>query len=494
MWQPKERIKYKPVPGRWPTAAQATSSKLFSPLKNGRLELEQRTWIPAMVPWRATEEGEVTPAVIDWYRRFAQGRPGAIVIEATGVRDIPSGPLLRAGHDKYIEGLAKIVSAVRQASGGHTRLFIQLIDFLTVRRRIAAELYIERYLPNVERYAQALALASDASESEIRNRLLTLDKDQLKDVLSPRDHSDLMYGFRDRVSDLNNPAIAELPKILPQQFADAALRAQHAGFDGVELHFAHAYTMASFLSHTNNRQDNYGGSLENRLRLPMEIFHAVRKTLSQDQVVGARQLSEECIDNGSELSDSAYFATQFAAQGMDFISVSRGGKFDDAKQPKVGSAVYPYTGRSGYECMPQYVSDQAGPFGRNIEPTAEIRKKIRDSGLTTPVVVAGGFHNFEQAEDALTNNKADIIGFARQSMADPDWFEKVRRGKGSEVRLCEYTNYCEGLDQKHKQVTCNLWDRTNLDEPGCAKSHDNRRRLIAPDWQPLTIKPDSGGS
>ena len=66
------------------------------------MTLESRTWVPAMVPWRATEEGFVTQNILDWYGRFAEGRPGAIVVEATGVRDIPSGPLLRIGHDRFI--------------------------------------------------------------------------------------------------------------------------------------------------------------------------------------------------------------------------------------------------------------------------------------------------------------------------------------------------------------------------------------------------------
>jgi 2,4-dienoyl-CoA reductase-like NADH-dependent reductase (Old Yellow Enzyme family) len=88
-----------------------------------------------MVPWRATEDGLVTQDNIDWYRRFAEGRPGALVVEATGVRDIPSGPLLRIGHDRFLPGLKKLVEAVREGSDGQTKLFIQVIDFLSVKRR-----------------------------------------------------------------------------------------------------------------------------------------------------------------------------------------------------------------------------------------------------------------------------------------------------------------------------------------------------------------------
>ena len=167
---------------------------------------------------------------------------------------------------------------------------------------------------------------------------------------------------------------------------------------------------------------------------------------------------------------------------MDFLSLSRGGKFDDAKQPSVGWAAYPYTGPSGYECMPQYVSDERGPFGRNVDPTSAIRAAVRAAGLATPVVVTGGIHGFGQAEALLAEGSADVVGLARQSLADPDWFEKVRRGRGAEVIVCEYTNYCEALDQKHHQVTCQLWDREALNEPGVSKSRDGKRRLVPPAW------------
>jgi 2,4-dienoyl-CoA reductase-like NADH-dependent reductase (Old Yellow Enzyme family) len=251
----------------------------------------------------------------------------------------------------------------------------------------------------------------------------------------------------------------------------------------VELHYAHAYTMSSFLSATNTRADGFGGSLQKRLRLPLAVLQDVRARVGDNYPVGCRFLSQECITGGTDLPESRRIGIAFAAAGMDFISLSRGGKFDDAKQPKVGEAAYPYTGVSGYECMPGYISDDFGPFERNVEPTAAIRGAIREAGFDTPVVVAGGIHTFNQAERLLAGDKADIVGFARQALADPDWFEKVRSGCGDQVRLCQYTNYCEGLDQKHKQVTCNLWDRLDLDEPGIRRSRDKRRRLTAPDWR-----------
>ncbi|HEX3280637.1 MAG TPA: hypothetical protein VHR36_05350, partial [Pyrinomonadaceae bacterium] len=141
MWKFKNPIRH-PIPEtRWPTAEEAQRSLLFQPIRVGPLELESRTWVPAMVPWRATDDGFVTQDNLDWYRRFAEGRPGALVVEATGVRDIPSGPLLRIGHDRFLPGLKQLVQTVKEASGGHTKLFIQIIDFLSVKRRPEREKY-----------------------------------------------------------------------------------------------------------------------------------------------------------------------------------------------------------------------------------------------------------------------------------------------------------------------------------------------------------------
>lgn len=442
-----------------------------------------------MVPWRATEDGFVTEDNIDWYKRFAEGRPGAIVIEATGVRDIPSGPLLRIGHDRFIQGLKKLVDVVREASNGETKLFIQIIDFLSVRRRPEKTKYFQRFFTLQSHHCELLAeVLNDASwygasETEVRNYLANASEEIIERVLDERELQSLRYGYRERVTDLHLPHIKELPFVLPDIFASAAVRAREAGFDGVELHYAHAYTMASFLSAGNTRDDGYGGERENRVRLPLEVYRKVREKVGDDYCVGVRFLSDDVIEGGNRIEDAKYFGVEFARAEFDFLSISKGGKFEDAKQPKVGHAVYPYTGKSGYECMPTYISDAVGPFGRNIPLVAEIKHAVNDAGFSTPIVGAGGIGTFELAESILERGEADIIGFARQALADPDWFLKVRLGYGDEVVRCNYTNYCEALDQMHKQVTCKFWDRKNLDEPDVKLTEDGRRRLIAPRWE-----------
>jgi 2,4-dienoyl-CoA reductase-like NADH-dependent reductase (Old Yellow Enzyme family) len=483
MWRPPERIRYEPRPGRWPTAAEAAGSRLFSEVQVGQVTLAQRTWVPAMVPWRASEDGVVTPDVLDWYRCFARGRPGAIVVEATGIREVPSGPLLRIGHDRFLRGLRELVRVVREASDGQTRLFIQIIDFLTIRRRPDPARYFAQFLAITARHRAAHG-HDEASDETMRTWLASLPREQLETVLDAREFESLDAGYRERVTDVHLPAIRELPERLPRLFAEAASRAREAGFDGVELHYAHAYTMASFLSRLNSRTDGYGGDAASRARLPLEVFATVRAAVGHDFALGCRFLADECIAGGSVVDDAVHFGAAFARAGMDFLSLSRGGKFDDAKQPKVGEAAYPYTGRSGYECMPSYYSDATGPFGRNLVPVARIRAAVREAGFTTPVVAAGGIYNFAQAEAVLAAEQGDIVGFARAALADPDWFRKVASGRGQDVRVCLYTNYCEALDQRHRQVTCELWDREALSEPGVKRSHDGKRRLTPPEWDP----------
>jgi len=368
---------------------------------------------------------------------------------------------------------------VREASGGQTRLFLQIIDFLRIRRRPPRDAFLGRHLAITDAHRAASGRATD---DEVRAWLSGLDGDALAAVLTPRELEALTFGARERVTDLELPQIRELPAVLPGLHAAAARRAQAAGFDGVELHFAHAYTMASFLSARNDRADGWGASLEGRVRLPVDVVRAVRAATDPGFVVGARMLAEECIPGGSTVDDVAFFAERLAAAGLEFLSLSRGGKFEDAKQPKVGWAAYPYTGQSGWECMPTVYADERGPFGRNLAASGAIRAHLRAAGFELPVVVAGGISSFAQAEEILSRRLADIVGAARQSLADPDWFKKLRAGRGAEVRRCSYTNYCEGLDQMHKTVTCKLWDHLDVADAGDDLSDDGRRRLVAPPW------------
>ena len=486
MWKPPERVRHSLLSTVWPTAEQAKRSPLYEPIRLGEsLQLRERTWVPAMVPWRATADGRITPDVLDWYGRFADGQPGAIVVEATGIRDIPSGPLLRIGHDRYVEGLKQLVETVRERSAGQTRLFIQLIDFLQIRRRPDPNRFFREFWSVTDHHRQRLAsvLGTDdwlrCDEADIRSAVSQAEPEIQERILSAREWEDLQRGYRERVTDTHLPHIAQLPQVLPALFSQAAQRAEAAGFDGVELHYAHAYTMASFLSAHNTRTDGYGGPIEHRLRLPVEVAQAVQDAVSSSFVVGCRFLCDEVIEGGNRISDALVIGETLARSGLDFLSLSTGGKFEDAQQPKIGHAVYPYTGQSGYECMPTKISDEQGPFARHVPKQSLIRSHMRAKGLQTPTIVAGGICTFDQADRILREGDGDIVAAARQSLADPDWFLKMRLGRGTEIRRCEYTNYCEALDQRHKMVTCRLWDRKERQN---VTTTPDGRRTVAPPW------------
>ena len=469
-----------------------TTPLLFQPLTFGSLRLHTRSWVPAMVPWRSNEAGEATPEVLAWYARFAQGQPGALVVEATGVRDVKSGPLLRISADHYVPGLRRLTDTVRAASQGRTRLFVQLIDFLAIRRRPEKAVWVRRFWQLKALHRERLCAITgssqwlDMTETELRDAALALPHAMFLRVLEEREVEELEMGWRERVTDTQQAHIQALPQTLTALFAAAARRARAAGFDGVELHCAHAYTLASFLSRRNERTDGYGGTRAARARLPLEIVAAVRAAVGADFVVGVRLLGDEAIAGGSTIDDAQDYALWFAQAGVEFVSVSRGGKFEDARQPKVGEAAYPYTGPSGHACMPT-IKSHGDPRGVNLPLARTIRAHVRAGGWQTPIVGAGGIDHMALAERALQTGDCDLVAAARQTLADPDWWRKAELGREHEVRRCSYTNYCEGLDQRHKQVTCRLWDRdlTTLDsDGGLSCSLDGKRRLLAPPWQP----------
>src|SRR5262249_13552034 len=145
-------------------------------------------------------------------------------------------------------------------------------------RRPTKENFFRRYLELDIGYRKRLGellqdpVWEDTDEQAVRERMLSLSEEQIAQLLRPRDLGSYRFGYRERVTDLDKPHIRDLPAVLPELFAKAALRCAEAGFDGVELHFAHAYTMAGFLSALNTRDDGYGGPRENRVRLPLEVY------------------------------------------------------------------------------------------------------------------------------------------------------------------------------------------------------------------------------
>src|SRR5262249_37129079 len=153
------RVRHPLPPARWPTREEAACARWFSPIQIGRsLTAAERTWVPAMVPWRATEDGFVTPEVLEWYARFAEGQPGVLVVEAPATGDSAGAPLLRRGGAGSPRGPPPLGDAVRGGRGGRPRLFIQTLDSLAVRRRPEPRRFFGRYLEITDSLRAQIAL------------------------------------------------------------------------------------------------------------------------------------------------------------------------------------------------------------------------------------------------------------------------------------------------------------------------------------------------
>lgn len=365
--------------------------KLFEPYTiNGKLKLRNRIIMPALVTRLATEEGRVTGELLDRYLLYARGGTGLIITEAVSVKKQKSGPLLRLSDDDHIPELLDLTRRVHGETGA--KIAPQLIHFLKISKS----------------------------------------------------------GYRQRVEDLAPEEVKEIPGL----FAQAAARSRAAGFDAVELHFAHAYTMASFLSRHNHRRDDYGGKLKNRLRLAEEVVGAARRALGEDFVLGVRMNGDEFTLGGNTLEQAKPIALRLAELGIDYVSISAGGKFEDAIA-RQGEPLVPYTGYSGHRTMPPLWM----PEKVNVYLAADIRNTLLEAGFHTPVAAAGRIPNAEVAESLLRKGEADLVAVGRPTLCDPFWPNKSREGREREILKCVYCNRCKEADEAFQKVYCAQWAR-----------------------------------
>lgn len=391
---------------------------LFSPLKINSMTLPNRIVVPAMVTRLSGEDGFVNDDITDRYVRFAKGGAGLVVLEAMAVHRSKSGPLLRVGDDEFVPGLRDLRKKMGDVGAGCA--IPQIIHFLKISRS----------------------------------------------------------GWRQKVEDLS---VEDIQRIVTD-YASAGVRCIEAGYDGVELHMAHAYTLSSFLSKLNRRRDDYGGSLEKRLRLPVEVVRAVRGAVGDEFPIGVRFDGEECIKGGYTAHEAKLIALRLVQAGVDYISVSAGGKFEDA-QPREGEPLYPYTGYSGERCMP----GRNYPNAANLYITSAIKGFLRDNGVDAPVVATGKINTPELARRILNDGDADLIGIARPILSDPDWPRKVESGNFNKVIRCCYANVCKAKDERFQTVTCFLWPKGEIQAP---ESDDTQ----APTWGDEGAKLTADGS
>jgi 2,4-dienoyl-CoA reductase-like NADH-dependent reductase (Old Yellow Enzyme family)/thioredoxin reductase len=219
-------------------------------------------------------------------------------------------------------------------------------------------------------------------------------------------------------------------KRLVQSFAQAARRAKEAGYDMVTIHGAHGYLINAFVSpFSNKRRDEYGGSMENRMRFPLEIYHAVRAMVGDDYPVGYRMSADEFIDGGLTLDDGRMIAKKLEGSGVDYLDVS--------------CAIY--------ESTPMMCAPMDMPLGYLTHLAAAIKQVVE-----IPVIATGRINDMVFAERILENNQADYVHMVRAFHADPEILVKARKGEMDDICMCMACNKCVDVLLKNLPIICTV--------------------------------------
>ena len=389
----------------------ASNSILFTPIAIGKLTLPGRLIKTATAETRASDDGFVTPALIDFYLPMAKGGTPLIITGNIYVsRDGKSAPhQVGADHDDKIPGLTELVAAVH-AHG--SRMFAQLNH---CGRQV------------VPRFAGVPEAVSASSVTE------------------------LVTGTHPRALTL-----AEIQRIVAR-YADAAERCKKAGFDGVQIHAANGYLMSQFLTpYTNRRTDDYGGSLERRTRMLRDVFGAIRSRVGPDFPVIIKMNGSDYLPlrPGLKTPELVEIAAIMEREGADAIEISVGhyesgmvmvhGTFGRCLRNMVeGSMAYlPFFRRWFFRLswpMIAVLFDLIWPprQGFNLIYAQEFKKR-----LTIPVICVGGFLAREAMEAAIEQGRCDIVSAGRAFIADPLLYRHLRTGEPGP--RCVDCNACIG--------------------------------------------------
>jgi len=254
-------------------------------------------------------------------------------------------------------------------------------------------------------------------------------------------------------NELNGQAVAPSPrwkyreitkgeiKTVIQKFTQAVEICQQAGFDGAEVHGAHGYFINQFFSPlTNQRQDEYGGTVEKRLRLAKELIKTMRQAAGEKFLLLYRHSAIDGLPSGTTIEDSILLAQTLEAYGLDIFDVSAGFGAESALS----------------------IPDASAPLATHAHLAAQIKAHI-----SIPVIAVGRMHSPEVAEKVLAAGKADLIALARQLLADPYWPEKVRTKKEKEINFCHYCNICTEEMRAGRPIFCPQNPRLGKeDQPG----------------------------
>jgi 2,4-dienoyl-CoA reductase-like NADH-dependent reductase (Old Yellow Enzyme family)/thioredoxin reductase len=337
---------------------------LLSPITIRNMELPNRVVMPPMGTNLGNDDATVGEALLAYIRRQAKSGAGLIVSEITAVH--PSGSVgpnhLGSYDDRFIPGLKKYAAAVHEA-GGKTAMQLHHAGRESLFMLMQGEAIGPSGIPSVV--------------------------------------------FRQPPREMTLEEIHETV----QAFGQAAQRAREAGFDAVEVHGAHGYLLTQFLSElSNQREDEYGGSLDKRARFVIEVLRAVREKVGDDFPISLRLSAEECIKGGYAVEDIQTIVPDFVAAGADIIHASLGTHGTPA-----GITSAP----------PEYEA------GFNVWRAKKLKEVI-----PVPVIAVGRFTDPAPADKAIARGDADMVAFGRQQLADPDYLIKAKEGRTKDIRIC----------------------------------------------------------
>ncbi|MBW4828087.1 MAG: NADH:flavin oxidoreductase [Clostridiaceae bacterium] len=322
---------------------------LFKPQKIKKLEIKNRIVLPPMVCFGFAEDnGFVSEKNISHYESIAKGGTGLVIVEATSVNKQGrlSTDQLGIWSDDYIEGLSKIADICHKYG---SKVFIQLHH---------AGLKTPKHIN------EDTITSSDYNRGDISARAMIIDEI----------HS------------------------IEKDFINAAIRAEKAGFDGVEIHGAHSYLMTQFFStEVNKREDEYGGNLDNRLRIVEEIVKGVKENVNNDFIVGIRV---GCNENS--LKTSIDMAKKLEDMGMDYLHISTG--FDNTP-------------------IEEKVPEEF-PCNWIVYGATKIKEEV-----TIPVIAVNLIKSVEKASYLIDNNLADFVAIGRAQLADYNFTNRIKEGR-----------------------------------------------------------------
>jgi 2,4-dienoyl-CoA reductase-like NADH-dependent reductase (Old Yellow Enzyme family)/thioredoxin reductase len=361
---------------------------LFRPGRIGRMELPNRIVMAPLGTNLADVNGAVTRQLIDWYAERANGGTGLIIVENT-MADTRFGRgvarQLRIDDPKLTPGLNELVEAVH-ASGA----------------KIAIQINIQ----------------GAGVDPDLQPGVQPVGPSPIAYIFDRSGSGSTLPGRMRREKRIRAISVEEM-RDLRASFIRAAGIAKSAGFDAIEIHGAHGYLLAAFMSaFSNRREDEYGGDLEGRLRYVLEVYQGMRDQVGGDFPILFRMSGREYLAGGREIEESQFIAERLEQAGVDGLHISAG----------ISMQAEPYTWMNPPTAFPQ---------GTFIADARAIKERVR-----IPVIGVGKIRDPRFAEEVLQAGQADFIALGRTLIADPEWPRKAAAGREGEIRRCISCNRC----------------------------------------------------